>query len=168
MAIRAVEEWALWCYVMLWYALYRDAFQSFPTRVYETCTVYKKSNKIEKWHSIATSYSLISPYLTRSPCPTTPPPKSLLSITPSTLGYRQTGSACLALKSVRLWSDISLAISPVDMGLTWSTKHHTSSPICLCQVASLPCSRFSKGFGLTRSVKQDLNSIQPPRAALGR
>lgn len=42
MAIRAVEEWALWCYVMLWYALCRDAFKSFPTRVYETCAVYKK------------------------------------------------------------------------------------------------------------------------------
>ena len=98
----------------------------------------------------------------------TPPPKSLLGMTPATLGYRQTGSASLALKSVRLFSDISLAISPVDMGLTWSTTHHTSSPTCLCEVASLPCSRFSKGFGLTRSVKQDLNSIQPPRAALGR
>ena len=45
MAIRAVEEWALWCYVMLWYALCRDAFQSFPTRVYETCTAYKKQIK---------------------------------------------------------------------------------------------------------------------------
>jgi hypothetical protein len=39
-------------------------------------------------------------------------------MTPATLGYRQTGSASLALKSVRLFSDISLAISPVDMGLT--------------------------------------------------
>ena len=156
---------AMWCFDMLCVEMRSKAFQpEFTNHAQYT----KKSNKIEKWHGIATSYSLISSYLTRSPCPTTPPPKSLLAMTPSTLGYRQTGSASLALKSVRLFSDISLAISPVDMGLTWSTKHHTSSPTCLCEVASLPCSRFSKGFGLTRSVKQDLNSIQPLRAALGR
>ena len=156
---------AMWCFDTLCVEMRSKAFQPEFTK---HAQYTKKSNKIEKWHGIATSYSLISPYLTRSPCPTTPPPKSLLGMTPSTLGYRQTGSASLALKSVRLFSDISLAISPVDMGLTWSTKHHTSSPTCLCEVASLPCSRFSKGFGLTRSVKQDLNSIQPPRAALGR
>lgn len=55
MAIRAVEEWALWCYVMLWYALYRDAFQSFPTRVYETCTVYKK-NQIKSKNDMASQH----------------------------------------------------------------------------------------------------------------
>jgi len=39
-------------------------------------------------------------------------------MTLATLGYRQTGSASLALKSVRLFSDISLAISPVDIAIS--------------------------------------------------
>lgn len=66
MAIRAVEECALWCYVMLWYALYRDAFQSFPefTRhaQYTKNQIIKSKNDIASQHLTHWSHH-ISPSL---------------------------------------------------------------------------------------------------------